>query len=474
MSLSFGDAIEWLKKKANNINQKEGYRGVMGPISRIDDMNASDIDFADTTTLNNNLAQGIATYNTKYNALSSATHDYLGMTARYGDNKNFNVFVNTPMDFGSITASAGYTGGGGCISNNTTASSGSPYQALAGLTDASTQGFDTVYPPARFPNTPAGTALAMKACKLWAADSQTYSSSSTNPNKTYFALTRDTTANKFKCFTGNVLNNDKPTPYMVKQLAYKVASSNNATRGGLFMDGTIGVYNHNIPTTGADTANPYNIQSPFLSPLTKYIKCDKWIGGAINPNTLSATLGLNCSNANGTPVNMRYIYVKASATSPNLYPFIQIAQLAVLAFVNGAGKNVSSVLNNNKAVATSGNGSNYTNVTNASWNNNNSPPQLAIDGNLSARPHPSMYHSPMNSTKDEWWSVDLGQEFSVYEIIFYNRKDCCSDRAIGMTMQFKDAAGNFVTVKDPVSGNATQTITISSAALEQKFSISKP
>lgn len=466
MSLSFGDAIEWLKKKAN---QKEGYRGVMGPISRIDDMNASDIDFSNTTTFNNNLAQGIATYNTKYNALSSATHDYLGMTARYGDNKNFNVFVNTPMDFGSITASAGYTGGGGCISNNITTGSGSPYQALAGLTDASTQGFDTVYPPARFPNTPAGTALAMKACKLWAADSQT-SSSSTNPTKTYFALTRDTTANKFKCFTGNVLNNDKPTPYMVKQLAYKVASSNNATRGGLFMDGTIGVYNHNIPTTGADTANPYNIQSPFLSPLTKYIKCDKWIGGSVNPNTVSASLGVNCSNTNGLPVNMRYVYVKISSSG-----YMQISQIVVLAIVNGTGKNVANATDNSnspKPVATSGNGPDYTNVTNRSWSQG-SPPEKAIDGTASPRYHPEMYHSPADSTVNEWWSVDLGKEYPVYEIDYYNRNGCCPERAIGMKMQFKDNAGNFVDVKDS-NGNITNAIIIPSSALVQKFPILRP
>jgi len=457
MSLSFADGIQWLKNKVKKV---EGYRGIMGPITEIDNMNASDPDFTNTATLNNNLAQGIATYNTKYDALRSATNNYLGMTANYDENKNYNIYVNNPIDYGSITATP-YTGGG-CISNGTSNS------ALSGLTDATSQGFDTVY-PANFPNTPAGTSLATNACKLWAADTQVISS--TNPTRTWFALTKDA-GNKFKCFTGNS-EPSSPNPYTIKKVAYKIASSNDATHGGLFMDGKIGVYNTNTPLTGlGDTSNPKNIETPFTTPLTKYTKCDKWGGGAINSNSVNASLGVNCSNYNGTPVNMRYILIKASTTSPNPYPFIQISQLAVFSFENGTSKNVSSRLNNNKAVAFSGNGANYSNLTNAS-HNNNAPPSMAIDGNLSARHHPLEYHSATPAAT-EWWGVDLGREYPIYEIVYYNRNDCCSDRAIGMTIHFIDAAFGSVSVKDPVSGNATQTITIPSAALEQKFTISKP
>ena len=468
MSLFFADGKKWLENKAKKIekflenkhDKKEGYRGIMGPINSIDSMNTND--FEQTNNISNNLAQGINDYTTKYNELSSATTAYLGMTAQYDENKNYNIFINSPMDSNSIIASP-YSRGK-CIAN------GTEYSALAGLTNAS-PAFDSVY-PGNFPNTPAGTALAMNACKLWAADSQVPSFSI--PDNTYFALTKDAN-NKFKCYTGRTLYNSNPAPYVVKKIAYKIASSNDSTRGGLFQDGTIGVYNENIPLTGpADTANPYNIQTPFVAPITSYIKCDKWGGGAVNPKTINATLGLNCSNVNGTPVNMRYIYVKRSSTSPNGWPFIQISQLAVFAIENGASKNVANRFTNNKAVAISGNGPSYTNTTNASWNNNSSPPHMAIDGNLSARPHPQMYHSPENTTKDEWWRVDLGKEYPVYEIVYYNRQDCCWDRAIGMAMQFRDDAGNFVSVKDPVSGNATQTITIPTAALEQRFTISKP
>ena len=98
---------------------------------------------------------------------------------------------------------------------------------------------------------------------------------------------------------------------------------------------------------------------------------------------------------------------------------------------------------------------------------------MAIDGNTIAKDHPNIYHSRTPSA-NEWWCVDLGKEYPVYEVVYYNRKDCCWERAIGMTIQFLGGAANLLTVKDPVSGNATQSITIPSAALEQRFIISKP
>ena len=470
MSSIFTDGLEWLQNKVKKI---EGYRGIMGPITEIDSMNASDPDFLNKTTYNNNLAQGIATYNTKYNALTSATNDYLGMTSLYGENKNYNIFVNTPMEYSSITASV-YTGGG-CIANNP--SSTSQYSALtaAGLTDTSSKGFDEAYPN-NFPNTLGGTVRAMNACKLWAADSQVPSSSSTNPDNTWFAITKYITdpvtkLQKFKCFTGNALQTT-PNPYMVEKVAYTIASTSDATRGGLFMDGTVGVYNNNANTTAANINNPYKISTPFLAPFDKFTKCDKFFGGAVNTNSISASLGVNCSNTNGTPVNIRYVFVntnrKQSSSQDN--GWIQISQLAVFAYVNGTGRNVSSRVNNNKAVAHSGNGPGYTNQTDSAYSGTNI--NTPIDGNVASRDWPYIYHSVTKST-NEWWSVDLGQEYPVYEITYYNRKDCCWYRAVDMTIQFKDGAGSLVTVKDS-NGNATQTLTIPSTALVQKFNIAKP
>ena len=471
MSLFFADGKKWLENKAKKIekflenkpDKKEGYRGIMGPIDSIDSMNTSELN--QTSTISNNLAQGVSDYNTKYNALSSDTTAYLGMTAQYGSDKNYNIFINAPLDNGNITASP-YSGGK-CIANGTS------YSALAGLIDASTKGFDTAYPSDKFPNTPAGTTLAMNACKLWAADSQVPSSN--NPANTYFALTKDAN-NKFKCYTGNSLTNSTPTPYVIKKVAYKVASSNDASRGGLFYDGTVGVYNETVSLAGpADTSNPNNVQTPFASPFTKYTKCDRMSGGSVNPTTINATLGVNCSNFKGTPVKIRYIYVNTNKKSNNYGQddgWIQISKLFVFAFTsNGNSTVVTDITKNNKLVAHSGNGENYSNQTDSSYSYSGFNLYSPLNLNVDLTRNTSMYHSATNNI-NEWWSVDLGDEYSVFKITYINRWDCCRFRAKGMTMQFKDGAGNFVSVKDPVTGQSTQTLTFTDA-FEQNFELTK-
>jgi hypothetical protein len=81
----------------------------------------------------------------------------------------------------------------------------------------------------------------------------------------------------------------------------------------------------------------------------------------------------------------------------------------------------------------------------------------AIDGVQAARNYPSIYHSQGRTT--DGWGLDLGKEYNVAQVIYYNRLDCCSDRAIGMTIRLWDK--DFKIVK-----NFTLT-----GALEQKFNV---
>ena len=460
MSLFLQDGLKWLENKSKkikreikNIKTKEGYRGIMGNIPSVDAVNNSDSDFTTTVTLTDNLAQGINTYNTKYDSLNTATKTYLGKTSEYGVDKNYNMFINTPMDFSKITATP-YTKGvcvaNGASSNNT----------LHGLTDAGVN-FTAAYPN-NFANTPTGAKEAINACKLWAADTQTYSSSSTNPTSTYFAVTKDTSDDpKFKCYTGNTLSGE-PKQYTVKQVAYVLANSSDVDQGGFFSDGTFGVYNSK-PTADADTSNPNNISTRFAAPLAGYEYCDKMVGGSLNPKSITATLGANCTNVTGKPVNIRFIRVNASGIP---WMFIQISQLAVFAISNGVGMNVATSQNNNKAVATAS--SQY------SWY---TEPVRAIDGQLAARSYPYIFHSGSYGT--EWWQLDLGQEYPVYQIDYYNREGCCQDRARGMTLQFKDGSGGnwdsaqLVQVKDPVSGANAPSLKFLSDAMKQTFMIAQ-
>jgi hypothetical protein len=57
--------------------------------------------------------------------------------------------------------------------------------------------------------------------------------------------------------------------------------------------------------------------------------------------------------------------------------------------------------------------------------------QKAVDGTSAARAFPDIYQS---NTELSAWAVDLGQEYMIDEIVFYNRADGCGDRATKMRM----------------------------------------
>lgn len=432
--MSFADGYKLFENKAKKINEmfksgKEGYAGIT---------EKNNTDIAATSTWTNNLAQGLEDYKTKNDAVNATVNKYIGMTANYGSN-NYNVFVNTPMDYADINATP-YSGGR-CVRSN--------FLSSSGLTDASTTGFDTVYPSL------SNAQDAINACKIWAADSQPHSSSSTNPANTYFAVSKDpNNATKYKCYYGNSITGT-PTTFTQKVVAYPVANSMDANRGGLFYDGTVGVYNTTKPATSI--SNPYNIQAFPSTALTGYSGCDKLRGGGINIDTVSATLGANCTNVTSKTVPIRYIRITAGSDH------IQISQLVVLAFVNNVQVNVAT-----RGTATSGRGTNIISV-----GYEGVLPRKAIDGTIASRPWPNLYASPTNQNT-EWWELDLGQEYLVTEINYYNRADCCQDRAKGMKMTFGNNNKTPVSVKDPDSGANTQTLTFKTGGMTQRFVITTP
>ena len=378
------------------------------------------------------------------------------------------------MDFSKIISTP-YEG--------TTCAANSSY---GGLKDTSTQGFDTAYPinPTTKTNFSDANA-AINACKLWAADTQTTptgnglasvsetssasSVAAANSDKTYFAVTKDDTNSHYKCYTGILTG--KPSQYSVKQTAYVLANSTDADSGGLFLDGTIGVYNSNPPPEPADPSNPQN--SVYINTaLTGYGSCDKWFGGSINPNTIKASLGVNCTNITIKPVNVRYIQILNSG-NPNGY--MQISKVKVLAIVNGVSKNIGAGSSNRlltRNSATSGRGSKPgENPINNGWGW--SPPWLALIDWPSNYGWPWMYHSATPNAS-EWWQLDLGQEFLVYEVDYYNRVGCCQERAEGMKMKFLDKNKTEINVKNPDTGASTAYLTFKDGSAVQKFMVSAP
>lgn len=122
-------------------------------------------------------------------------------------------------------------------------------------------------------------------------------------------------------------------------------------------------------------------------------------------------------------VTARYVRVKASKTVSGS-PCLQIAQLVV---IDKNGQNVAL----NKP----------TEATNPNAPESNS--QKAVDGTMGPRTYPDIYHSQgvpptWQCSRDAYWMVDLGDNFDIVKIIYYNRYDCCQERAKGMMLELLD------------------------------------
>ena len=476
MDIFLSDGLKWLENKTKKIedalekkfSSKEGYNGLMGN-------NDSGLDptLSSLPALQNNLAQEIGIYNTTYNAFMNKTKAYLGATANNG--RNYQLYVNTPITPDPTPYQ------GGCVTN----------AVLSSLTNAGER-FNSVYPiNAVVTNTTTNTtsnfrtaAAAISACNLWAADNQT-PTSGTNPTNTYFAVTKNDDG-IYSCYTGSSLAGATLTPANKKKTAYVVATSGDATHGGLFGNGTVGVYNS--VSSSSSVTNPNNIVvNPNVTVPAGYSKCNSMLGGSLNPNSIIATLGNNCSNTTTLPVKIRYVIIKPSQDTSNTDRWINFSQLIVKAYVNGRGQVVSiKGSGSTPPKANSGGGTGImtdaqiiadtTSMTAINNGENQSNPNIAIDGianssNSFTREWPSIYHSATNSMT-EWWKLDLGQEKLVYEIIFYNRPSS-PQRSNGMTMQFYDNNGGAVLVKNTLGGASTNKLTFNSS-LVQSFLIAPP
>lgn len=64
------------------------------------------------------------------------------------------------------------------------------------------------------------------------------------------------------------------------------------------------------------------------------------------------------------------------------------------------------------------------------WATNGIGADKPVDGNEIARGPPNLYVSLGKA--GEQWIVDLGQEFSVSKVVYYNRSDCCQTRTYGL------------------------------------------
>ncbi|XP_077863261.1 fucolectin-6-like [Saccoglossus kowalevskii] len=69
----------------------------------------------------------------------------------------------------------------------------------------------------------------------------------------------------------------------------------------------------------------------------------------------------------------------------------------------------------------------------------NGPANYAIDGNYdSIYPHESCSHT--DKEQDAWWKLDLGERYSICQVVITNRQDCCSERIDGAVVSVGDSS----------------------------------
>jgi hypothetical protein len=243
---------------------------------------------------------------------------------------------------------------------------------------------------------------AKKACKTWAYDS----------SKNSFAVAKRP-GGGYDCYTSSGTPPTYPN-YLTESVAYSIAKgadNGDAKFGGLFANGQIGLYNGN-------SGDPNSIFDNGFNSYGGHAACDVWNGGKITPSTITASYGRNCHNVGDiSPKKVRWLLIKATGAAT----VIQIARIAVYAFVNGKLVNVVNIDTNKQMGIWAS--PHYGRMANQYW---------PVVGNLEARAYPYIYHS--RGSVNDYWVLDLGKEYDVSQIDYFNRKDCCNDRSNGMQL----------------------------------------
>lgn len=125
---------------------------------------------------------------------------------------------------------------------------------------------------------------------------------------------------------------------------------------------------------------------------------------------------------NYKPPNAKVKYVRIKFAMRPAEADIQISQLAVY-----------SVDNMNKNVAQG-----MPVTANSVYPSSNPSPSNAVDGTLSARPFPNIYHSGKGYWNQQFFEITLLNPVTIYKIDFFGRTDCCQDRAKQLHIELFD------------------------------------
>jgi len=64
-------------------------------------------------------------------------------------------------------------------------------------------------------------------------------------------------------------------------------------------------------------------------------------------------------------------------------------------------------------------------------------PNVIVNGKAEIRAHPGAWHSTGSNL--DWIEIDLGQDYPVSKVVFYNRADCCQERSNGAVLTLLDS-----------------------------------
>jgi len=138
-------------------------------------------------------------------------------------------------------------------------------------------------------------------------------------------------------------------------------------------------------------------------------------------------------------VKARYLMIRPSQNISSA--FIQISQIQVF-----------DVYNNNVAYNKQASSASSWDSTSIATN--------AVTGKAELRTHPLGYTSATPDPNSEWWKVDFGKTFEIAYVVYYNRKDCCQERSVGMRIQL--LADDLTVVKEKqLQGGPIETVMFS-------------
>jgi len=205
-----------------------------------------------------------------------------------------------------------------------------------------------------------------------------------------------------------------------------------------------GIYNHHLSmlnsrqawSSGVNRVGEWmtiNLGSPQLvrgvvtqgrSPITccadQFVRTFK-IGHSMDGQNFTMLDDTASANTNSQVVplarGIRYIMI----TPPTSY--IQISQLAVYA----AGNPHDNIAKGKPVSVTS----NYPGTR----------PESVVDGTLANKSHPGGWHS-LTGNSTEYFLLDLQKPYPIEKVVYYNRGDCCQNRAKGMLLRLQDENRN--------------------------------